>query len=101
MDVAASEFLVGGSGDHRQSGRDLRNADDGSGQFLHIHDAVSRTGVRGKRTEGLTFSDSDAVAAIELEVVRHNTAVLAANVATGSARPAPDTIGVLEFIARG
>jgi hypothetical protein len=83
----------------RRFGRYLKLAAGGTIGGLSLH--PSRTGVRGKGTGGLTFSDSDAVAAIELEVGRHNAAVIAANVATGSARPAPDTIGVLEFIARG
>lgn len=64
---------------------------------LRLHPA--RTGGPGKGSGVPPHSDAEARTAIEVEVARHNSQVLAESVAVGAARPAPDTLGVLRFLA--
>ena len=60
-----------------------------------------RTGTADRSLGGRVYSDADAVTAIEIEVVRHNAAVMAANVAEGATRPPPGLGEVLRFVAGG
>ncbi|BCA58127.1 hypothetical protein [Sphingomonas sp. HMP6] len=78
------------------------------GRYLKIvaGDAVGGLRLFRARTEsdavsdsGLKYNDADATTAIELGVAKHNAAVMAASVAEGSARPAPDTLRILKFLA--
>jgi hypothetical protein len=69
--------------------------------------AIGRMKIWPARTDGggvvnenaRVYTDAEAVEAIEIEVARHNSEVLAASVATGSARPAPMTVRILEFVS--
>lgn len=61
----------------------------------------ARTDASALPEAGHRFSDAEATTAIEVEVARHNAEVLAESVAQGAARPAPVTMRILEFIARG
>lgn len=78
------------------------------GRYLRIvaGDAIGGMRIFPARTEtdvvadaGLRYTDADATTAVEVEVARHNAAVLAHSVATGAVRPAPDTLRILEFLA--
>lgn len=51
-------------------------------------------------SKGEAYTDEAATTAIEIEIARHNAHVMAENTAAGSPRPAPETIRMLEFIAR-
>lgn len=64
---------------------------------LRLHPA--RTGGPGKGAGVPPHSDAEARTAIEVEVARHNTQVMAESVANGAPRPASDTLGVLRFLA--
>ncbi len=61
-----------------------------------------RTGVKGDAavSGGDAYTDEAATTAIEIEIARHNAQVMAESTATGSPRPAPETVRILEFFAR-
>ena len=59
-----------------------------------------KTEIRDVIETGNQFTDDEATAAIEVAVARHNNLILAQNIAKGAARPAPETLRVLEYIAR-
>lgn len=48
---------------------------------------------------GRSYTSADAAAAIEAEIARHNEEVLRESTAQGEARPAPQTVRMLDFIA--
>jgi len=80
----------------RRFGRYLRLAVGTAIGEMRIYPA--RTEVR-EPAEGNRFSDKDAVAAIEVEVARHNAAIAASATVAGAPRPAPVTLHMLEFVA--
>ena len=82
----------------RRFGRYLRIVAGDSIGEMRIFPA--RTGVDGPAATGLKYTDADATTAIEVEVARHNAAVMAESVANGAPRPAPVTLRVLEFMAQ-
>jgi hypothetical protein len=59
----------------------------------------SRTGTGFAVEGGNRLSDAEAMAAIEIEIARHNEHVMAQSTADGAARPAPQTVRMLDFIA--
>lgn len=82
----------------RRFGRYLRLAAGDAIGNLRIHPARTEAGQQAGA--GHRYSDEDALAAIEVEVSRHNAGVLIANEVTGAPRPAPVTVRMLEFVAR-
>lgn len=60
----------------------------------------ARTGSDAPPDAGLSYGDTEATTAIEVEVAKHNAAVMDESVAGGAPRPAPVTLRVLEFMAR-
>jgi hypothetical protein len=58
-----------------------------------------RTGTGATVEGGHVYTETQAVAAIEVEIARHNEQVMAESIATGAARPAPQTVRILDFIA--
>lgn len=58
-----------------------------------------RTGMGAKIEGGHKYTDAQAAVAIEVEIARHNEQVMAQSTATGAARPAPQTVRILDFIA--
>ena len=81
----------------RRYGRYLKLAAGGAIGDLKLLPA--RTGAEGRADTGHRYSLDDAISAIEIEVNKHNDEVMAENIATGSLRPAPETLAILEFIA--
>ncbi|MDR6144899.1 hypothetical protein QE363_000692 [Sphingomonas sp. SORGH_AS870] len=50
-------------------------------------------------TTSRSYSDAEAIEALEIDVARHNSAVRAASSTTGASRPAPALLRMLRFIA--
>lgn len=65
---------------------------------LELHPV--RTGKAERSPGGHVYSEADALTVIEVEVLRHNAAVLAENVAEGAPRPPEGLTAALDFIAR-
>lgn len=83
----------------KRYGRYLKIAAGDAIGEMKIHPA--RTGTELKPTAGNAYTDAEAIAAIEVEVARHNAEIMSNNVATGAPRPAPVTLRMLELIAAG
>jgi hypothetical protein len=90
--------IFGLLGEGRRFGRYLRLAAGDAIGNLRIYPARTKAGKQAGA--GHRYSDEDALAAIEVEVARHNSGVLTAIEVTGASRPAPVTVRMLEFMAR-